>query len=104
ETHLNLAGEIGQLVDGEDAAVRPRQQAVVHRELVRQIQTRLRRLDRIDVAEHVGDGDVGRRELFDEAEVARQPRDGRVVALQRDARAAGAAQRRVRIVVNLAAG
>ena len=38
EADLDLAGEIGQLVDGEDAAVGPRQQAVVHRQLVGELQ------------------------------------------------------------------
>ena len=64
----------------------------------------LRGLDRIDVADHVGDRDVGRRELLDEARLARQPGDRHLVALPRDARAAGGADRRERIVVDLAAG
>ena len=34
ETDLNLAGEIGQLVDRKDAAIRARQQTVVNRQLV----------------------------------------------------------------------
>ena len=101
---LNLAREIGQLVDGEDAAIRPGQQAVVHRQLVGEIQARLRGLDRIDVADHVGDGDVGRRQLLDVARVARQPRDRHAVAFLRHARAARRAERLQRVVVNLAAG
>jgi hypothetical protein len=34
EAHLDLAREVGQLVDREDAAVGPRQQPEVHRQLV----------------------------------------------------------------------
>ena len=100
---LDLAGEIRQLVDGEDAAVRSRHQAIVHRQLVGEIEAGTRGLDRIDVADHVGDGDVRCGELLDVALVARQPADGKGVAFRLDARAAGGAQRRQRVVVNLAA-
>ena len=99
-----LPGEVRQLVDGEDAAVGPRQQPVVHRQLVGEVEARLRRLDRIDVADHVGDRHVGRRELLDVACLARQPGDRQRVALCGDPRAARAADRRERIVVDLAAG
>jgi hypothetical protein len=34
QAHLDLAGQVGQFVDGEDAAVGARQQAVVHGQLV----------------------------------------------------------------------
>ena len=36
QPHLDLAGQVGELVDGEDAAVGARQQAEVDRELVGQ--------------------------------------------------------------------
>src|SRR5205823_3224622 len=101
---LNLAREIGQLVDGEDAAIGPRQQAVMHRQLVGEIQARLRRLDRIDVSHHVRDRDVGSRQLLDVPRVARQPRDGHRVAFLRDPRTARRADRLQRVVVDLAAG
>ena len=104
QADLNLASQIGQLVDCEDAAVRPRQQAVMHRQLVGEVEAGLRRLDRIDVADHVGDRDVGRRELLHEARLARQPGDRHVVAFRADARPACSAQRRERIVVDLTAG
>ena len=104
QADLDLSGEVGQFVDGEDAAVGARQQAVVHRQLVGEVQPGLRRLDRIDVADHVGDRHVGRGELLDEAVLARQPRDRQRVALGRDTRAARAANRVQRVVVNLAPG
>ncbi len=104
EPHLNLAGQIGQFVDGEDAAIGARQQAIVHGQFVGQVQSRLCRLDRIDVADDVGDGDVGRGQLLDVARLAGEPRERHLVALARDPRAAGAADRIQRIVVNLAAG
>ena len=76
QAHLDLAGEVGQLVDREDAAVGPGQQAVVHRQLVGELQAGARRLDRIEVANHVGDRHVRRRQLFDVAGVAVEPADG----------------------------
>ena len=75
----------------------------MHRQLVGQVQAGLRRLDRIDVADHVGDRHVGRRELLDVARLARQPGDRQRVAFGRDARAARGAERRQRVVVDLAA-
>ena len=45
----------------------------------------------------------GRRQLLDVARVARQPGDRQRVALCRDPRAAGGAERRERVVVDLAA-
>ena len=40
QADLNFAGEIGQFVDGEDAAVGARKQAVVHGQLVGEIRAR----------------------------------------------------------------
>ncbi len=104
QAHLNLAGQVRQLVDGEDAAVRPREQSVVHGQLVAKVQAPLRRLDRIDVAHHVRDRHVRRRELLDEAGVPREPGNRQAVALGGGPGAAGAADGRQWIVVNLAAG
>ena len=104
EADLDLAGEVGQLVDREDAAVRARQQPVVHRQLVGELQAGARGLDRIEVADKVGDRDVGRRQLLDVARVAVQPADGQVVAGLADPRAARRAERGERVVVDLAPG
>ena len=103
QADLDFPGEVGQLVDGENPAVRPRKQAVMHRQLVGEMQPRVSGLDRIDVAEHVGNRHVGRRELFDVALLARQPHDRHPIAFRRHARAARRAQRREWVVVNLAA-
>ena len=70
QAHLDLAGQVGQFVDGEDAAIGARQQAVVDGELVGDVLPAARRLDGVDVADHVGDGDVGRGELLHVAVVA----------------------------------
>ena len=102
QADLDLAGQVGQLVDGEDAAIGARQQAEVDRQLVAELQAALGRLDRIDVADHVGDGDVRRRQLFDVARFARQPADRHLVAFGLDAVLAERRQRRNRIVVDLA--
>ena len=71
QAHLDLAGQVGQFVDGEDAAVGARQQAVVDGQLVGNIVAAARRLDGIDIADHVGDGHVGRGQLFHVAVLAR---------------------------------
>ena len=55
-----LPGEIGQLVDGENAAIGARQQSVVNGQLIAQQVSALRGLDRIDVADDVSDGYVRR--------------------------------------------
>ena len=80
QAHLDFAGQVGQLVDGEDAAVGARQQAVVHGQLVGNILPAARRLDGVDIADHVGDGHVGRGQLFHVAMVAGEPGDGRGVS------------------------
>ena len=43
QADLDLAGQIGQLIDGEDAAVGARQQAVVHGQLVGDVVARCAR-------------------------------------------------------------
>ena len=80
QSNLNLPGEIGQFVDGEDAAVGARDEAVVNGELVGNVLAAAGGFDRVDIADHVGDGDVGRRQFFDVAVVSREPRDGGFVA------------------------
>ena len=103
QANLDLAREIRQLVDGEDAAIGARQQAIVNRVLAAQLVAALGRLDGIDVADQVGDGDVGRRQLFHVAIIGGQVRNGRVVGIVGQQFAAAAANRRVRIVVDFAA-
>src|ERR1035438_6287323 len=104
EPHLDFAGEIGKLVDGENAAVGRRRQAVVDGELVGDVLAAAGGLDGVDIADHVGDGDVRGGQLFDVALVAVEPRDGHVVRLIGHQIAAAAANGSVRVVVNFAAG
>ena len=68
ESDLDAFGEVGQLVDGEDAAVGARHEPVVQGELVGEVTT-FGHLDRIDLTDEVGDGRVGRRQLLTEARV-----------------------------------
>ncbi len=63
-----------------------------------------RRLDGVEVADEVGDGDVGRGELLHVAIVRGQPGDGRGVAALGDQVAAALADGVVGIVANLAPG
>ena len=80
QADLDALGEVGQLVDGEDAAVRAGHEAVVQRELVGQVAA-LGDLDRVDLADEVGDRRVGRGQLLAVAVVAVHPVDRRVVAV-----------------------
>src|SRR5581483_4494459 len=103
QAHLDALGQVGQLVQAEDAAVRARQQPVMDRQLVRQVAP-LGDLDRIDLPDEVGDSDVGRRELLAVAAVARQPGDLSEVVVLRNLLPARLADRLVGIVVDVAAG
>ena len=103
QADLDALGEVGDLVDGEDAAVGARHQAVVQRQLVAEVAA-LGHLDRIDLADEVGDRRVGRGQLLAEAVVAMHPVDRRGVAHLGDEIAGVLADRLVRIVVDLAAG
>ena len=76
ERHLDFAGEVGQLVDGEDAAIGAWEQAVMHGEFAGEVLAAARGLDGIEIADEVGNGDIGRGELFDVALVAVEPCDG----------------------------
>ncbi len=104
ERDLDLAGEVRDLVDGEDAAVGAGQQAVVHGQLGAELLAGARGLDGVDVADQVGHGDVGRGELFDVAVVGRHPGDGGVVAHLGDEVLGELRQRRVGVVAELGAG
>ena len=84
QADLDALGEVGQLVDREDAAVGARDEAVVDRQLVGEVAA-LGDLDRVDLADEVGDRRVGRRELLAEATVAVHPLDRRLVAALGDA-------------------
>ena len=76
---LDALGEVGQLVDRDDAAVRARDQAVVDRLRVAE-RAALGDLDRVDVADQVGDRGVRGGELLGVALVAVPPGDRQVVA------------------------
>ena len=79
---LDSLGQVGQLVDGEDPAVGARHEAVVERQLVGQVAA-LGDLDRVDLADQVGDRGVGRGQLLAEASLAVHPVDRRVVTQSR---------------------
>ena len=70
EADLDARREIGQLVDREDAAVGARNDSEVDDLGVGVGEPAGRRLDRIDVAEQVGDRDVRSRELLAVARLA----------------------------------
>ena len=103
QADLDALGEVGQLVEAEDAAIGARHEAVVNGQLVGEVAP-LGDLDRVHLAHEVGDGDVRRGELLAVALVTGNPVDRRVVALLGDARLARLAERREGVVVDLAAG
>ena len=103
QTDLDALGEVGQLVDREDAAVRARHEPVVDGQLVGEVAA-FGDLDRVDLTDEVGDRRVGRRELLAEAAVAVHPLDRRVVAALGDEVTRVRRHRVVRVVVDLAAG
>ena len=84
-------------------AVRARHEPEMDRELVGQ-RAALGDLHGIDVADQVGDRDVGRGELLDVAVVAVQPGDLAALAVLREQRATARGDRRKGVVVDLAAG
>jgi hypothetical protein len=75
----------------------------VHGELARQFVPAARRLDGIDIADQVRDGDIGRGQLFDVAMLGRQPGNRGGVSFFGHQFAAAPADRSVGIIVNFAA-
>ncbi|MCL6481594.1 MAG: hypothetical protein K6U02_07700 [Firmicutes bacterium] len=104
QAHLNFARQVREFVDGKDAAVGPRQQAVVDRQFIGEIATAAGGFDRVHVANHVGDGHVGCGQFLDVPGSAVQPGDRGGVTQRRDPFPAGAADRTVWVVVDLASG
>src|SRR5579883_2332978 len=66
--------------------------------------TAFRRLYRVNVADDVGDGDIGRGEFFDETRIAFNPSDGRVIACGFDYLTTKRADRMKRIIVDFRTG
>src|SRR6185436_12594074 len=104
QAHLHLAGEIRQFIQRENSTIRPRQHAVVHRQLVAEDVPAARGLDRVEVADDVGDSDVGRRQLLDVALFRIEPRNRGVVAGLVEEILSVLGDRCERIVIDLAAG
>ena len=99
---LNALGKVGNLVDGENAAIGAWHQAVVQRQLVAEV-TALRHLDGVDLTDQVGDGRVGSGELLSEAVIAMHPRHMGGVTEFGHQVAGVPADGMVRVVVDLAA-
>ena len=104
QSDLDLAGEVGEFVDGKNTAIGARQQAVVNGQFIGEVASATRSPDRVNVANNVRDGNVGSGEFFHVALVSWKPGDGRVVAFSGQAFAASAADGPQRVVINLASG
>ena len=74
QADLNLRAQVGQLVHAEDAAVRAGNQAEVHHVFAREVPP-LGMLDQVDLADQVGNRDVGRGQFFVIAAVTADPFD-----------------------------
>jgi hypothetical protein len=94
--------EVRQLVDREDAAVGARHDAEVDDLLVGVRAPLGRGLDRVDVADQVGDRDVRRRELLAVALLARDPGDRGRIALLGESAASVLRDRREGVLAELA--
>ncbi len=104
QTHLNLAGEIGQLIDGKNASIGARQQPVVHRQFAAEFMPAACSFNGIDIADQIRNRDIGSRQLFYVPILGSEISDGRAVAVLGDFLMAAAADRRIRVVMDLAAG
>ncbi len=104
QSDLNLPGQIGQFVDGEDTAIGAGQQAVMDRQFVREQMSSTRGLDRVNIADDVRDSHVRRRQFFNVSRVTVDPVNRRIVALFGDESFAVSADRTERIVIDLRPG
>ncbi len=104
QSDLDFSGKVGQFVDGKDATVGAGQKAVVNHQLASEFVAAARRLDRVDVSDQIGDGHVRSCELLHIALVALHPGNRSAIAFARQQVFAAAAERRVGIVADLAAG
>ncbi len=102
ESNLNLARQIGQLVNRKNSAIGARQQPIMHRELAGQFMPAARRLDGIDIADQVRDGDIRRGQLLHVAMLGREPGNRRGVSFFSNQFAAAPADRHIRVIVDLA--
>ncbi len=104
QRHLDARRQVGQLVDGEYAAVGARDDPVVDDALIGVREPLGSRLDRVDVADQVGHGHVGGGELLVVALVAVHPLDRQIVAEFPHALPRGGQDRLERALVEVAAG
>ena len=103
QPHLDARRQVGHLVDGEDAAVGARHDAVVDHALVGVGQALGGGLDRIDVADQVSDGNVRRSQLLLVALLRLEPADRGVAAVLGDDPAALRGDRPERVLVQVGA-
>src|SRR5205807_3408640 len=101
QADLDPFREVGQLVDAEDSTVGAWQQPVMDGQLICEIAA-FGDLDGVDLTDEIGDRDVGRGELLAIATIATDPRYLDAVAFLGDQVETPAADRFVRVVVDLA--
>ncbi len=104
ERDLDFSGEVGEFVDGEDAAIGAGQQAVVHGQFAAEVLVGAGGFDGVDVSDEVGYGDVGGGKFFYVALVRSEPCDGSLIGELCELIAAKLRDGGVGIVVDLGAG
>ena len=102
QRHLDALGEVGELVDREDAAVGAGHEPEVNGLGIAQ-HASLGHLDRVDIAHEIAHRGVGRGELLAVALAAVAPRDRRVIAALGDDASRVGTHRCHRVVVDLGA-
>jgi len=81
---LNFSGEVGEFVDGKDAAIGAGEKAVMDSEFVGESASAAGARMGSTSPDNVGHGDVGSGEFFDETILAGHPGDEGVVAIGGD--------------------
>src|SRR3990172_11413660 len=80
QSHLDLRGEVGKLVDGEDPPMSARQEAVVDRQLVRQIESASRRTNGVEISDDIRDSHIRSGKFFDVTLLATEPMNGSLIS------------------------
>ena len=103
QRHLDPLGQVGQLVQAEDAPVGARNEPEVDSLWIAE-RAPGRDLDRVDIADQVADAGVGRGELLAVPLAPVPPDDVEILTALGGQPAAARAHRRVRMIVDLASG
>ena len=100
QPYLNFPGQVRQLIDGKNAAIGPGKQAEVDVQFIGKLVPASRRLDGIDVPDHVGDGHVRCGQFLHITKLPGKKSHRRGIAFLCQQQVAGPADGRIGIVVD----